>query len=168
VSTVTKQRKQVETLYRDFGPLVYRRTLKMLRNPQDAEEATQDIFIRVINGIEKFDGRSQLSTWLFQVTTNYCLNKIRDTRRRQDIWQENVVPVEKAKATTAPSQDQLLTQELLAEAHPDQAKAAVYVYIEGMTGEEAAHMMGVSRRTVTNLLERFRAWAVEKLAKPPP
>ena len=168
MSAVTEQRKQVENLYRDYGPLVYRRTLKMLRDPQDAEEATQDIFIRVINGIETFDGRSQLSTWLFQVTTNYCLNKIRDARRRQDLWQENVVPMEKARSTTSASQDQLLTQELLANAHPDQAKAAVYVYVEGMTGAEAAKMMGVSRRTVTNLLERFRTFAIEKLAKPPP
>mgnify|MGYP002039627392 CR=1 FL=1 len=79
----------MESLFRDYGPLVHRRALRILGNSADAEEATQEIFIRVINGIERFDGRSQLSTWLFQITTNLCLNRIRDAhiaRVGAEVW----------------------------------------------------------------------------------
>ena len=79
-------RDQRVTLYRRYGPLVYRRALKILGNAAEAEEATQEIFIRAFKGIDKFDERSKLSTWLFRITTNYCLNSIRDRARRRDLW----------------------------------------------------------------------------------
>ena len=48
---------------------------------------------------------------------------------------------------------------LLAEADEKQAQAAVYVYLDGMSHEEAAELLGVSKRTVGNLIDRFVAWA---------
>ena len=92
MATGPDKNRQVEVLFRRYGPLVYRRALKILGEPSQAEDATQEIFIRVVNGLETFDGRSKLSTWLFQVTTNHCLNQIRNRSRRRELWRDEVVP----------------------------------------------------------------------------
>jgi RNA polymerase sigma-70 factor (ECF subfamily) len=64
----------------------------------------------------------------------------------------------------ASPEDVLLMRQLLAEADERQAAAAVYVLMDGMSHEEAAEVLGVSKRTVGNLLERFQAWARERMA----
>jgi RNA polymerase sigma-70 factor (ECF subfamily) len=54
---------------------------------------------------------------------------------------------------------------LLAEADEQQARAAIYVYLDGMSHEEAAAVLGVSKRTVGNLIDRFLAWANQRSEK---
>ncbi len=54
---------------------IYARVLQLLRNRQDAEEVTQDAFVRAHRGLENFRGDSSFSTWLFQIATNLAHNK---------------------------------------------------------------------------------------------
>ncbi len=68
---------------RAFGELVepYRRELhahgyRMLGSPDDAEEAIQDTLLRAWRGLERFEGRSSLRTWLYRIATNVCLTRI--------------------------------------------------------------------------------------------
>jgi RNA polymerase sigma-70 factor (ECF subfamily) len=144
---------------------VYRRALRLLGNPSDAEEATQEIFIRVLSSMGGFQQRSQLTTWLYQVTTNYCLNLIRDRSRRAELYEAHVVPMAgDAEVGTARSDDLVLLRKLLASADEQQAQAAIYVFLDGMSHQEAAEVLGVSKRTVGNLLERFQKWASEQSA----
>ncbi len=167
VSRVDSQ--QISALFSQHGPRVYRRALRMLGNAADAEEATQEIFIRAFRSAEGFRQQSQLTTWLYQITTHYCLNLIRDRTRRTQLHEEHVAPMEDGseRAEPASPDDVLLLRRLLSEADERQAAAAVYVLLDGMSHEEAASVLGVSKRTVGNLLERFQAWAAERVAQPP-
>ncbi len=61
--------------YRDG---IYRVARRMLGNHEDAADATQEVFIRAFRALSRFDGRSQLYTWLYRITVNLCL----DTRSR--------------------------------------------------------------------------------------
>lgn len=153
-------------LFHQHGPRVYRRALRLLGNPADAEEATQEIFIRAFRSAEGFRQQSQWTTWLYQITTHYCLNLIRDRSRRTALYEEHVAPTVDATDRTDPAspEDGLLLRRLLADADERQAAAAVYVLLDGMSHEEAASVLGVSKRTVGNLLERFQAWARERMA----
>ncbi len=157
---------QHSVLFRQYGPRVYRRALRLLGNPADAEEATQEVFIRAFRSMEGFRQQSQLTTWLYQITTHYCLNHIRDRSRRTALDEEHLAPpgdgLERADPTSP--DDVLLLRRLLAAADERQAAAAVYVLVDGMSHEEAAEVLGVSKRTVGNLLERFQAWASEQVA----
>ena len=56
---------------------VYRLSMRMLRNQEDAEDALQETFLQVYRGLNSFEGRSTFSTWLFRLATNVCLMKIR-------------------------------------------------------------------------------------------
>lgn len=153
--------QQIAALFDQHGPKVYRRALRLLGNPADAEEATQEIFIRAFRGAGGFRQQSQVTTWLYQITTHYCLNLIRDRSRRAALHEEHVAPRGEGLSGSEPARadDLVLLQRLLARADERQATAAVYVFLDGMSHEEAASVLGTSKRTVGNLLERFQAWA---------
>lgn len=64
-------------LLRRYQGKVYRLAMNMTRNPQDAEEVMQDVFLAVARKIGNFDGRAAFSTWLYRVTANAALIKLR-------------------------------------------------------------------------------------------
>jgi len=159
--------QQIRALFQQHGPVVYRRALRLLGNPADAEEATQEIFIRALRAMGGFQHRSQMTTWLYRIATHYCLNLIRDRARRTQLHAEHVEPMAAAAMAGALHPDErLFLRKLLASADERQAAAAVYVFIDGMSHEEAASVLGVSKRTVGNLIERFQAW-VDAQGEPP-
>lgn len=160
--------RQISSLFEQHGPRVFRRALRLLGNPADAEEATQEIFIRALRAAQGFRHQSQMTTWLYQITTHYCLNHLRDRSRRATLHKEHVEPLAEvlATASTPPPDEQVFIRKLLASADERQATAAVYVFIDGMSHEEAAAVLGVSKRTVGNLIERFQAWATTQGAEP--
>ncbi|MBR4953960.1 MAG: sigma-70 family RNA polymerase sigma factor [Oscillospiraceae bacterium] len=60
--------------------LVYNLALKMLGNPEDAEDAAQEAFIKAYRSIESFRGESKFSVWLYKLTNNVCLDMLRKKR----------------------------------------------------------------------------------------
>ena len=159
-SLKTEEVGEVGELFRLHGPMVYRRAFRLLGRREDADEAMQEVFIRVMRGASGFEGRSGVTTWLYQITTHYCLNLLRDRARRRQLLQENPLADE---APGGPAQSELVhLRRLLAEADEQQARAAIYVYLDGMSHEEAAAVLGVSKRTVGNLIERFLTWANQR------
>lgn len=155
----------IAQLFERHGPRVYRRALRLLGHPGDAEEATQEIFLRIFRAAGTFREQSQLTTWLYQITTNYCLNLIRDRSRRAQLHEAHLAPMTEDAPPQDPArpEDLVLLRKLLGAADERQATAAVYVFLDGMSHEEAAELLGVSKRTVGNLLERFQAWARAQL-----
>lgn len=154
---------QIGDFFRAHGAMVYRRARRILGNDADAEEAVQEVFVRAMNHLDSWQGRGQVTTWLYRITTNYCLNKIRDGKRRRELIDEKVAPEVINRPRSA--SDMALVRVLLARA-PDGrwADAALCVYVDGMSHEEAAEVLEVSKRTVGNLLERFTSWANEYTA----
>lgn len=74
--------KAFEFIYRSYCGLVYRICLRMLRNPIDAEDAAQDVFVRLIRKINTFRGESAFSSWLYRVATNTVLMRFRKNKLR--------------------------------------------------------------------------------------
>jgi RNA polymerase sigma-70 factor, ECF subfamily len=72
--------KAFEIIYRSYCGLVYRICLRMLRNPVDAEDAAQDVFVRVFCKINTFRGESAFSSWLYRVATNTVLMRFRKNK----------------------------------------------------------------------------------------
>ncbi len=64
-----------EEMVARYWDRIYAMVLQLLRNSQDAEEVTQDAFIRAHRGLEKFRGDSSFSTWLYQIATNLARNR---------------------------------------------------------------------------------------------
>ena len=142
--------------------MIQRRASSLLGQREEAKDVMQDVFIRALTEGGGFEGRSQVSTWLYRITTNLCLNRLRDGSRRRELEALHLTRSDTPLDPTQPEQ-RILVQRLLAEADPSWAEAAVYVLIDGMSHDEAAELLGVSRRTVGNHLQRFEDWAREKL-----
>jgi RNA polymerase sigma factor (sigma-70 family) len=67
-------RKALEELVRRHQPWIYNIALRMLFHPQDAEDATQEILVKVLTRLSSFEGRSSLRTWLYRIAVNHVLN----------------------------------------------------------------------------------------------
>ncbi len=74
------ENKAFEALLRKYRKSVYYMLLKMIKNPDDAEDLTQEAFAKAFNSIEKFDATYAFSTWLFRIATNNCIDFIRKKR----------------------------------------------------------------------------------------
>lgn len=64
-----------------YKDLVYTLALRMLKNKEEAEEVSQDTFIKVFKSLNKFKGDSKFSTWIYRVTYNSCLDNIKKNKK---------------------------------------------------------------------------------------
>lgn len=86
-----------EKLVRRYESLVYRTCLSYLKSENDAEEATQDVFLRLFFNIDRFGGRASFKTWLFRIVANVCASKYRSLRRireQQQAYHEHLELIE--------------------------------------------------------------------------
>ncbi|QHV93769.1 RNA polymerase sigma factor [Spirosoma endbachense] len=70
-----------ETLYTQYADQVYRKCLSMTKDSEDAQDFTQEIFIKVFSKLDTFKQQSAPSTWLYSIAHNYCLDQIRISKR---------------------------------------------------------------------------------------
>ncbi len=75
--------KALESLFSIYKDKVFNTSLGYLQNTQDAEEITQDVFIEIFNSAGKFKGDSALSTWIYRITVNKCLDQIKYLKRKK-------------------------------------------------------------------------------------
>src|ERR1700723_911512 len=76
------ERKALEELVRRHQPWIYNIALRMLFHPQDAEDATQEILVKVLTRLSSFEGRSSFRTWLYRVVFN---NLLKVKRGREEL-----------------------------------------------------------------------------------
>ena len=74
-----------EILLRRYQTTVYRFCLGYLRHGQDAEEVTQDVFLRVFHHIRGFEKRSSFKTWLMQIAKNQCARRYGQIKKRNEL-----------------------------------------------------------------------------------
>ena len=68
------ERGALEDLIREHQGWIYNIALRMLFHPQDAEDATQEILVKVLTRLSSFEGRSSFRTWLYRIVVNHVLN----------------------------------------------------------------------------------------------
>jgi RNA polymerase sigma-70 factor (ECF subfamily) len=147
-------RGRAAELYRQYGPVVYRRCLRILKDPEAAKDATQEVFVKLVRDMEKLADRETVLPWIYRVATNHCLNERRNAARRGD--DRELPDLEVAHGVSADVfPDRALAAQLLARVDETTRSIAVGVLVDGMEHEEVAGALGISRRTVSRRLERF-------------
>lgn len=155
------------------GP-IYRLGIKMLGNPQDAEDVLQNTFMKALQFIHTFEGRSSLSTWLYRIATNEALMLIRRRHPETDLGTDD------ADEETKPEnfidwcclpENELLSGE--ARSHLDKAIQTlpeklriVFLLrdIEGLSIEATVQILGISETAVKTRLLRARLRLREELS----
>ena len=74
---MTEHNSHFEKLYHEFKTLVFNVALNYLQNVEDAEEITQDVFVKVYHSLDNFNQKSSHKTWIYRITINQCLDFIK-------------------------------------------------------------------------------------------
>ena len=133
-----------------------------------AEDVTQQIFLKLFTAIRQFRGDSEFTTWLYRLVVNACTDEAR-RRRRFLPWGETVVvskssekkPQEKQYARTEIAE---AVQAAIAELKPKFRLPILLKYVEGLSYEEIASVMGCSKGTVASRLNRGHSQLAKRLA----
>lgn len=133
-----------------------------------AEDVTQQIFLKLFTAIRQFRGDSAFSTWLYRLVVNACLDERR--RRRRWLPWETTVAMD-SPADKKPQERQYARLEIseavrvaIGELKPKFRLPILLKYIEGLSYEEIAEVMGCSKGTVASRLNRGHSQLAKRLA----
>ena len=165
-ASASQDERRLIQLYREYGPSVYRRCFRLLREREAARDATQEVFVKLLRDVRKFDERASALPWIYRVATNHCLNVLRQGRRHGDTVSSDALEICGDASDTFPERQ--LAQRVLARFDSVTQAIAVGVLVDGMEHEELAGVLGISRRTVHRKLTRFLEKARLFLARSDP
>jgi RNA polymerase sigma-70 factor (ECF subfamily) len=146
--------------YRGFGAVVVRRCRQILGNEADSRDASQEVFERCLRRSDELRPGPELLAWLYRVSTNLCLDRLRSRRQAIQTPLHDDLPSAEAGAGESHLLDRDSVRRLLGAVDPSTSELAVYLYIDGMTQEEAAQVSGMTDRSVRNHVTRLREAAV--------
>jgi RNA polymerase sigma factor (sigma-70 family) len=149
-------RLDLDRVYRDHAHVVLRRARRILGDESEAREVLQEVFLSLLDRPEQYEARSSIITYLYAMTTNACLNRLRNSRRRAALLdRESAAAMRGGEAGPAPPPDTACDAARLLGRMPERlARVAVYYFIDEMTHDEIAELIGVSRRQVGNLVHQ--------------
>jgi RNA polymerase sigma-70 factor (ECF subfamily) len=155
-------------LFRRFGPRVHQYVRRLLANPARAEEITQDVFVQILRVRDRYRPESRLTTWIFTIATNLCLNELRRPERRLRVdahvrrddgtTAEPVFPDTEGQGPEAAAASRELARALEAAvgALPAKQRAALLLSrVDGLSHRDVASALGTTEGAIKALL--FRA-----------
>ena len=157
-------RAELQRLYTQLAPAIHRRAQVLLGRDADAWDVVQEVFEKMLSMGDKFRGEAQPMTWAWRITTNLCLNHLRSRKLRE--------PKLRLVRDDEPSDDQEATEvrQLLEVwlTHLDEREQeiATLLFIDGLTQEEVADVLGLSRKTIGREVEQLREKAAALGAAP--
>ena len=154
-----------EQLVPAFRRRVFGLAYSLLRDRGAAEDVAQEVFVKLWQALPRYDGRAQLSTWIYAITRNTAISAMR--RRRHSVSMSDPAVFEEVESRGAASEAGLDDAALWRNvgALPDKQRQAVILYYqEDRPVEEVAAMMGLPVNTVKTHLHRARASLAAALA----
>ena len=152
-----------EEVYQRFSTMVYNLALRLSGQPDEAEDLTQEVFLRIHRHLGRFRGRSTLKTWVYRVTLNHCRSRLgRRKLPTQPLAEETGEGVPLPDRRRGP-EDRALAQDAarrvaraLLGVKPVFREAVVLRDLEGLGYEEIAGVLGVRIGTVRSRIARGR------------
>ena len=165
-----------EELISRYEEKAYKLANRFTRNPEDAEEVLQDVFTTVYRKIDGFEGKSSFSSWLYRVTVNAGLMKLRKRKQNRCVHLEDVIPeIDSSLLIKTPEgtnvDEKVFLSEMRCALHnaiqelPEEYRS-VYLLrdVDGLTSREVAQVLEVSVPAVKSRLHRSRLMLRRSLA----
>lgn len=169
----------VAELAREYGTRIHQLALRYTRNKEDAEEVVQDVLLKVRDKIDAFRGDAALSSWIYRITFNTAMSRLRSTRSARHYEVSDEVPMgdDGATRTSEPADWSNLGDDSVHRAElRDALRVAVAelpaIYrapvilrdLRGLSTEEASRRLNVKDQTLKSRLHRGRLILRERLA----
>ena len=174
-----REESAVHELAERYGPRIYQLALRQMKNPEDAEEVTQDVLLKVYRKIGAFRGDSALSSWIYRITFNTAMSRLRTLKpeRAAQHRERNRDGEDEGRQTTVQPADwsHMSDEELLRAQLRRAVMAAIQdlpeIYrepvmlrdIQGLSTEEASTRLHVKDQTLKSRLHRGRLLLRERL-----
>lgn len=163
----------------DFQQKVFGTCISFVPNKEDAEDIAQEVFVEVFNSIDKFKGASKLSTWIYRITTNKCLEFIRskNTKKRFAFLQTlfgNDIPIDKTSYFTEMNHPGIILENkekgkalfhAINQLPESQKTVFTLSKIDGKSYQEICEITNKSLTSVESLMFRAKKNLQELLAK---
>ena len=141
----------------------YRLALHIVRNRADAEDATQNAFVKAFTNLDRFDERRPFAPWLFRIVSRECLNLLRAEKTRFAFWQRQAKVVETEDPPESVVLESVVHRDVVAAVNRLKTKDRLVLtlsYFLGLSEAEIAETMGIKRGTVKwrkhKAIERLR------------
>ncbi len=159
-----------QEIFRKFSPRVLQYARRFIRSEARAEELTQDVFVQVFRFRRRYRPQSKLSTWIYTIATNLCLNELRRPERklRVDLWDRRGAAEDSREGPPLPDPDAHTPEEnavarelsrrietAVAGLPPKQRAALLLSRVDGLAYKDVGQALGCSEGAVKALL--FRA-----------
>jgi RNA polymerase sigma-70 factor, ECF subfamily len=82
----TREAAYFSLLYNRYAGKIFSKCISMLKDEGLAQDATQDIFVKIFANLAKFSGKSKFSTWIYSITYNYCIDFIRRKKKEKNLF----------------------------------------------------------------------------------
>jgi len=148
------EEQTLEGAYRRWGKLIFRRCLRLLGDTAAAEDATQEVFVRLMRHMGRLAPEGGYLPWIYRVATNHCLNALRDGARL-DVRDPATLPQAGDDGEVGRFAERELTAQLLRRFDEETQTIAVMSLVDGMSRDEVAEVLQISRKTVGRKLGKF-------------
>jgi RNA polymerase sigma-70 factor (ECF subfamily) len=151
-----------EEIYRAASGFVYNVALRVANNRDDADEITQDVFMRVYKNLRSFGFRSSLKTWIYRIAVNTAINHAKTARRRVSAAVEYDPAVHDAEAPDESARARDIEDagsevgRMLARLDADQRACIVLRELEGLDYRSISDILKININTVRSRLKRAR------------
>jgi RNA polymerase sigma-70 factor, ECF subfamily len=167
-------RYAVEDLAAAYGSKVYQLAFRYMKNREDAEEVMQDVLMKVFHKIDAFRGDSALSSWIYRITFNTAMSRLRNGKfsRPSEVSEHDVAGPEQEDGTRRPREiadwsslaDEAFMRRQLRERLEAAMKDLPEIYrtpivlrdLQGLSTEEASSLLNVKSQTLKSRLHRGR------------
>jgi RNA polymerase sigma-70 factor (ECF subfamily) len=162
ITTMIHQTLQFQKIVREYSDRVARTARGMLGDERDAEEAVQDVFLKIYHGMKGFKGESEISTWIYRITVNTCISRRRKAPRPEILPDDPAILLEIVDPLNRPDElyersesKQRLTR-LTSELPDREAQAVTLYYLQELDYSRISEIMNMPIGSVATVLHRGR------------
>lgn len=168
--------EEFNDLVRQYRDRVYNQAYRLLGNHEDAEEAAQDVFLKVHDSLKSFRGESAVFTWIYRITVNTCMNRLRKKQLHpvsldsqfeeggtvgEKTGDGGLNPLEIASAREIAE----LVDRKVRQLPPMMAAVISLYHFDGLSYEEISDIMRINENTVATYLHRGRQMLAREILK---
>ncbi|MFT7344131.1 MAG: RNA polymerase sigma factor (sigma-70 family) [Lentimonas sp.] len=160
-------------VYEDHSQMVFNLALQYTQNAEDAQEITQDVFVKVHEKMGSFSGKSELRTWIYRISINESLDYLKAKKRKKrsflflsqnpDQIENQAVNFDHPGVLLENQEELSALFEKINDLPSNQKTALILLKIEGLPQSEVAKIMKVSEKAVESLFQRAKRNLKNKL-----
>ena len=145
-----------------YKDLVFTLCLRMLKNREEAEEVSQDTFIKIYKSLNKFKGNSKFSTWIYKVCYNACLDRLKKNKKHfndvpiNEFTEREIKTIDNALSNMEQQEYDKSIQDCIALLPEDDAFLLTLYYFEELSLDEISNAVGLTANNVKVKIFRSR------------